>query len=254
MQEKDEFSDIMLEEESDDKTSKVKKIAIYVAIFLLIFIVVLVIMKLLNSSDDTIEQKQFASQENTKIVQQKKDDPLFKEVPIEKDKNKKESFDEWVNRLREKEKKKEQAQKEADTKVKTDKTKVEKVAENIPIKKVEPAKQPDKTDSKNTKPATKTKSVANKKKIPTIPVPKSTAKTGNVYIQVLATTKPKPDASFIKKVKAKKYPYRLYNVKVNGTPYVKVLVGPYKNRSQAKNSLAKVRKTLNPKAFIFVTK
>ncbi len=256
MQEKDEFSDILLEQE-DNKTSKAKKMAIFVSVFLLIFIIVLVIMKLLNSSDNSIDQSNIAKRDNAKVVAAApKEDPLFKQVPIIKDDDKKESFDEWVNRLREKEQQKEK-QEQA---LKAEKS-VKKVAQDIPIKNVQ-QKIVEKKTTKKIQPKkvaqNKTqKSVKKPSKLPTIPIPsspKNVNKSGNIYIQVLATTKLEPDTKFINKIKTKGFSYRLYKTTIKGKSYLKVLVGPYSSRADAKNSLANVKKALNPKAFIFAIK
>lgn len=245
MEEKDEFSDILLEQESDKKASKFKKIALFVAIFILIFIVVLVVMKLLNPSEDSATKPQNIPQEDVKPATQTKDDPLFKQVPIIKENDKKESFDELVKKLREKELKKEREKRaQLDKKPSVNEPKI------VPIKKIEA--KPTKVVKKQSQKVTPKK--VDKKTIPTIPLPKGVASSGNIYIQVLATSKSKPDAKFISKVKSKNYPYKLHKTTINGKPYLKVLVGPYKNRQSAKNALDKVRKDLNPKAFLFSMK
>lgn len=254
MEEKDAFSDILLEQENDKKTSKFKKIALFVAIFMLIFIIVLVVMRLINPSEPQTDiNKNTQTKQTSQPATQTKDDPLFKQVPIIKENDKKESFDELVKKLREKELKKE-AEKKAEVKASEAKKETKTKAKTVAIKKIEVQKnvKPATTKTDKPKPIKKAQKSKKENKIPTIPTPKGFASSGNIFIQVLATSKPEPDTKFIKKIESKKYPYELFKTEVKGTSYLKILVGPYKSRSDAKKALPNVRKSLNPKAFIFI--
>lgn len=249
MKEQDEFSDILLEQEGEQKTSKVKKIAIIVAVFMLIFIIVLVIMRLINPSESkTSTNNKTPIKQTTKPVVEAKDDPLFKQVPIIKENSKKESFDELVKKLREKELKKE-AEKKAEVKINKPKKEVDDKLKIVAIKNIQVEKN--QSTKKVQKPAIKEKAKPKKNAIVNIPFPKGYTKSGNIYIQVLATSKFDVDKRYIGKIKSKKYPYELFKTNVKGTPFLKVLIGPYKSKKDAKNALPQVRKDINSKAFIF---
>ncbi len=290
MEEKDEFSDILLERDSGNKASKIKKIILAVSAFLLLFIVVLVIMKYVNGAEEGDSSKiVLPPAENPLEEKQAQQDPLFKQVPIIEESDKKESFEEMVKRLKEKESKKSQEEKKDSTKNATTQTKtvqntpsqpVEIKPINEPIKEVkvvndkpkEPVKVTTvktlKQEQKPVKQAKKQpvkKDVAKKPNkvgfkpskvaIPTIPkapsTPKSSGVKGGTYIQVLATSNLTPDKGFVKKVEAKNYNYKMHQTVVNGKKYLKILVGPYATDEKARKALVNVKKDLNPKAFLF---
>jgi len=107
MEEKNELSDIILEKD-DNKSMKVKRILIIVALMILVFLVVLVVMKVVNKPDPRTETTKLVlpPQPTSQQVEPKKEDDLFKQVPIVEEENKKESFEEMVKSLKEKEIKK----------------------------------------------------------------------------------------------------------------------------------------------------
>lgn len=256
MEEKDEFSDILLEKD-ENKASKFKKIALGVGVLVLIFLVVIIVMKIINKPDSKEDDSRLVIQPTTNQNEPEsstsKDDPLFKQVPIIQEDSKKESFEEMVKKLKEKETKRAKEE-ESEPKKDEKSSKKDEIAKEaakdvpapesamkpVPIKEIkQPKKQP------------KKEKVAKKKKAK--PAPAKSASSGT-YIQVLASTKMNPDKKFVAKVKAKGYPYRLYKTEVKGTPYLKVLVGPYNSQKEARETLVKVKKELNPDAFIFHVK
>lgn len=256
MEEKDEFSDILLERESENKASKFKKIVILIGILVLVFLIVLLIMKALNTSSNSSDSKLVLPEQNQKHAQnqQQKDDPLFEQVSIIQEDSKKESFEEMVKKLKERENKRIQEQKQEDE------IAAKQVAQNEPQKVVQEVKIVEKkvqpVEIKQIKPVTK-QAMPIKQKEPTkIKKVQKVAKgtpTGT-YIQVLASTKLSPDKAYIAKIQQKNYPYELYQTSIKNTKYLKVLIGPYKNQSLAREALAKVKKDLNPNAFIFYVK
>jgi len=239
MEEKNELSDIVLEKD-DNKSMKAKRILIIVALLIVLFLVVLVVMKVVNKP--TQQQNS-----NTKLilppnpiqktVEPKKEDELFKQVPIVEEEDKKESFEEMVKSLKAKE-----IQKQENLQPKIEET--TKVLKTIKTQK----KPKVATPPKKTKPITKTKK--------TKPTTKSTnglATTG-VYVQVGATSRLTPDKKFLAKLSSKSYEYRLLPIDVKGTKVTKILVGPYANSTAARAVLADIKSNINKDAFIYRVK
>ncbi len=288
MEEKDEFSDIILERDSDNKASKLKKLILIVSFFVLLFIIVLVVMKFVYNSQD-VEDTRIALPpvEKTPPVKQEEKDPLFKQVPIIEENEKKESFEEMVKKLKEKESKRVQEQipeiKAAVEPKNTDEPKPKKepmkevkivnatkkpTETEVKIKEVKPKEVDPVIKEVKPKKEQKTKSTDTKTRkstfIPKIPevktktppkitpkiAPKSNVSSG-IYIQVLATSNLTPDKVFVDKLKSKNYTYRLYTTSVKGKKYLKILVGPYGSEQEARKVLQKVKADLNPKAFVF---
>ena len=71
-----------------------------------------------------------------------------------------------------------------------------------------------------------------------------------IFIQVGAFTK-QPSKSLLKKIKQANYKYIVYKMKVKGTFYNKVLIGPYKSRKEALKVINQVRQTLKVVVHIF---
>lgn len=267
MEEKDEFSDILLEQDSGSKSSKFKKITLVVGIFILIFLIVLLVMKFLNKPETANDGSKLVIEPEKTVVEtpetEKKDDPMFKQVPIVQEDSKKDNFDELVKKLKEKENKRAQEALEESKKVEQVVPEAEPVKEvkqevkQVPITEVKSITKPKVTKPKKPKPTPVRKITPKPKKIPSIPSPKASASSSipsGIYIQVSASSKSKPDARFIAKLKAKGYPYQLFRTTVKGTKYLKVLVGPYSTSTEARAKMVGVKKDLNPKAFVFRVK
>jgi DedD protein len=95
---------------------------------------------------------------------------------------------------------------------------------------------------------------AAKKTAVSTPAENSMPTAGNVYIQVGAFSKYKPDASFLQKITNAGYTYTFFRVVKNGTINNKVLVGPFSDNTDARKNLTKVRKAIEPGAFIYTIK
>lgn len=255
MEEKNEFSDILLERESEAKASKFKKIALIAAVFILIFLSVLIIMKIINKPEKQDDSSRLAIQPKTTTQQtdESKSDPLFKQVPIIEQDSKKESFEEMVKKLKEKESKRAQEQTQEVAKREKQESKetivpIIETKQETPVKVVKPVKKEKPKEIKKAQPK------ETKKTIPTIPSPKQSTNKSVVkgtYIQVTATSKAQPDKKYLASLKSKGYTYHLYNTSVKNKKYIKILVGPYANLKEARNELAKVKKELSKNAFIF---
>lgn len=232
MEEKNELSDIILEKD-DNKSMKIKRILIIVALMILVFLVVLVVMKVINKPDQKSDTTKLIlpPQPASKQVEPKIEDDLFKQVPIIEEEDKKESFEEMVKSLKEKEIQKqvnvepkiEELQKKIEEPIKE---KVKKIAEVLPTKTVEKA----------------VKKVTN------------TDATKGVYVQVGATSRLTPSKKFLAQLAKNRYEYRLLPIDVKGKKVTKILVGPYSNTTEAKNVLADIKTNINKDAFIYRVK
>ena len=233
MEEKNELSDIILEKD-DNKSMKIKRILIIVALMILVFLVVLVVMKVINKPDpkSSTDKLILPPQPVSKQVEPKKEDDLFKQVPIVEEEDKKESFEEMVKSLKEKE-----IKKQAD---------IEPViVEEIQTKIEQPVKE------------------AVKKIIPVVTAPKvvkpvvkqtTTNATKGVYVQVGATSRLTPSKKFLAQLAKNNFEYRLLPIDVNGKKVTKILVGPYANTTQAKQVLGDIKENINKDAFIYRVK
>ncbi len=227
MEDKNELSDIVLEKGSS-KALKAKRILIIIAILIIVFLVVILSMKFINKPQSKQQPQLILPPEPTSSVQKvKKDEQLFKQVPIIEDNNtKKDSFENMVKSLKAKE--------IAKTKV------IEQ--QKIQEKKVVPTTP--KVVQNVVKPLVKTTKKEPKKVI--------TKKAGTgVYVQVGATSKYSPDKKYLKKITDKKYQYRLLPVVIKGKKVTKILIGPFKNSKIAKENMAKIKKDINKNAFIY---
>jgi len=231
MEDKNELSDIVLEK-TGNKTLKAKRILIIIAILIIIFLAVILSMKIINKPVANTKPKLILPPEPTTSVQKvKKDEQLFKQVPIiEENNTKKDSFENMVKSLKEKEIKKERTAQVSENKKQTAQTiVVPKVIQTV----VKPIKK------------------AVKKKAANIVSKKATV---GIYVQVGATSKYSPDKKFLKSISNKKYNYRLLPIVINGKKITKILIGPFKTNKLAKANLNKIRSSINKNAFIYRVK
>ena len=234
MENRNELSDIVLEK-GDNKTVKVKRILILVAFLILIFLVALASMKILNKDQSKDASKLVLPPEpTTQEAPVPKDEQLFKQVPIIEENPKKESFEDMIKTLKEKE-----AQKQEDSK-----------AQNAPLP-PEPAKmETPKAVEPKTKVDTSTKKETPKAK--TASAPSASADAG-LYIQIGAVTTA-PSKKVLEDIKSKGYEYRLYDTVINGKNITKILIGPFAKSSDAETAMSNVRANINKNAFIYRVK
>ena len=235
MENRNEFSDIVLEK-GDSKTLKLKRILILVAFLILVFLVALASMKMMNKEPSKETSKLILPPEpSAQEAPVTKDDQLFKQVPIIEENPKKESFEEMIKTLKEKE-----AQKQEEAKVKESATQT-----TAPIKNETPKVTETKPKEENVK-----KEVAKPKEAPAPVSQQSTSADAGIYIQVgaVATT---PEQKVLNDIKSKGFEYRLYKTVVNGNNVTKILIGPYAKSEDAQNALVSVRASLNKNAFIY---
>jgi len=233
MEYKNELSDIILEK-YDNKSIKSKRILVIVALLIVVFLVVLVVMKAIN--------KPIEKQDNTKLVlllnstekkieDLKKEDDIFKQIPIVEE-DKKESFEEMVKSLKE-------------TKKQDDIKPIAKKVATTPIIKEKPKtiKIP-----KVTKLTTKPKKKSIKSSID------NTLATTGVYVQVGATSRLAPDKKFLALLASKNYRHKLLPIDIKGKRVTKILIGPYPNSTVAKSVLYDIKSNINKDAFIYKVK
>jgi DedD protein len=77
---------------------------------------------------------------------------------------------------------------------------------------------------------------------------------GDVYIQVGSFSRYQPQKTFLANIERSGYTYTMHRVVMNGKISNKVLVGPFKGRSDARAHLQDVRRKIEPGAFIYTIK
>ena len=140
MEDKNELSDIVLEKNDGNKSQNFKRILVGAAVLVLVFLVVLIVMRALNKpqTPTTDSRLVLPPEPSAKVVKtdEPKDDQLFKQVPIIEEESKKESFEDMVKKLKEKEIKRTEVKEEVVEPVKEPTKKI--VQE---VKKVKPNKE-----------------------------------------------------------------------------------------------------------------
>ncbi|WP_263831881.1 SPOR domain-containing protein [Sulfurospirillum oryzae] len=246
MENRNELSDIVLEK-GDSKTVKMKRILILVAFLILVFLVALASMKLANKDQGKDASKLILPPEPTQETQVPKDDQLFKQVPIIEENPKKESFEDMIKTLKEKE-----AQKQEEAKGTDAKTKETTVPVTAPVKEATPTKTVKEEPKKEAaKPQPMLRSTEVTSSTPT--APSSGNADAGIYVQVGAVATA-PDAKQLNDIKSKGFEYKLYTTVVNGNKVTKILIGPYAKSSDAESALVLIRSSVNKNAFIYRVK
>ena len=228
---RNELSDIVLEK-GDHKTVKVKRILLLAAFLIFVFLVALASMKMMNKDNGKDTSKLILPPEPTQETQLPKDDQLFKQVPIIEENPKKESFEDMIKTLKEKEvAKQEESKAKEPVATKADTTKVV----DTKLKEVTP-------------PVTPKKEVAKPKETPTHAT--SGSANAGIYVQVGAVATA-PEQRVLNDIKSKGFEYKIYPTVVNGNNVTKILIGPYANSADAEQALANIRSSINKNAFIY---
>ncbi len=253
MERTQEFQDILLEDEDQNKASKFKKIALLAGIFILIFLIVLIAMKAINRTPEQNGVEQVQINSNLQKDLEIEEDPNYKQVPIIQKDEKSSDFDEIVKKLKEDQKKRNDlSNKQTNEDIKnvsvqtsdTQKVSLKEEKIQVPTQSVQKPKEEKKVEHK--KPKTHVAKPKTQK-----PVKKHVVTSSkSTYIQVLASTS-SIDKNFINLLKAKKYSYSLYKTTINGTNYTKLLVGPYNTKQEARSALPKIKKEISSSAFLF---
>ena len=272
--EDNELRDIILEKNDEQKSIKIKKLLMFVAMFFILFLIVLITMKIVNSGDELNSETNQDSRlvlppEPQAVKESKGGDELFQQVPIIPENKGQDSFEDMVKSLKDKE-----AQKQSEQAIVTpseEKTpnvqelikerpteqagKSESRAEvkSVVIPKEQPKLAPQKEQQAKTKPEPKQTTA---KEQPKPQAKKTDVKHsvtqhvgGGSYIQVVAVKNFNENAAEIKKLKSHGYSYKLHKVTVNGMEMTKVVVGPY-SQEGIKSELAKIKSNVASGAFI----
>ena len=94
------------------------------------------------------------------------------------------------------------------------------------------------------------KEVATPKTTKTTTKPQATTASKGVYVQIGAFSQ-RPTDKFLADIEAKGFEYKLHSVTVQGKELTKLLIGPYKSRTEVNSKLSTIKKTFNaPSAFI----
>ena len=252
MENRNELSDIVLEK-GDNKTVKMKRVLILVAFLILVFLVALASMKVANKGEkDT--SKLILPPEPTQETQVPKDDQLFKQVPIIEENPKKESFEDMIKTLKDKEAQKQEEAKGTATETAKPKESIPSTpTATTPVKEAAPAKVVKEEPKKE---AAKPQPMLRSTEITSTPAPTTSSSSTvvpGIYVQVGAVATA-PDAKQLNDIKSKGFECKPYTTVVNGNKVVKLLIGPYATSAEAENALSLIRSSVNKNAFIYRVK
>jgi ABC transporter, ATP-binding protein len=279
--EDNELRDIILEKSDEQRSIKIKKLLMFVAMFFILFLIVLIAMKILNSDYNATgannQDARLVLPPEPEIVKDTKGgDELFQQVPIIPENKGQDSFEDMVKSLKDKESQRQTEQTASQSQEPTpnvqelikqqqsveldkqDKEQPKQTAKSEPkVSSKEQIKPEQKTATKqDTKVGTKV--VKEQPKQLAKPEPKVIPKEHNKsaqsvssgnYIQIVAVKNFNENAAEIKKLKSNGYSYKLHKVNVKGVEMTKIVVGPYSSES-IKNELAKIKSNVATGAFI----
>ena len=215
-----------------------KKILIYIAIFFLIFVIGVIVYAIIQGNSSNKNPSESV------IPPQVKEEPLFKQLPIEKENN------------------------VSTTKVspEVNNSKSININKNTGENNNENTNKNNMINNESKNIAKPNKQVAkiqaqNIKKIPKLTPKKvkthiSKKVKGKYYIQVAALMKyAKPNKRFLELIRKYGYNYTFYTTTIikGGRKFIvhKVLVGPFNSKKEAQKQLSKVKKYITQNAFIF---
>ncbi len=214
MEEKNELNDIILNK--GGATNSNKKIILAVATLGIILIIVVMLMNSLSSNGtDNLPQAALPPEPQVQTLTQNDEEPLFEEVEIVQD-DAADKDDEALSQI-------------------AQKLKQESLEEDVTV--VEPVVQKKKVVKKTPKKVVTTSKKASPTKV---------AATGSYYIQVGSFSKYEPNKKFLKSITSLGFHYKYH--KVNNLN--KVLVGPFKTSTEAKNARRTLRAKVEPGAFL----
>ena len=231
MDDTNELNDIILNK-SSNKSGR-QKLLVSIATFSMILIIVVLVMNQMNGSGT----QNLPKPEKMTQPLQNNDNSLFEPVEVVEENAKNDPFnlDDVVQKIKQQE-----AETAADNAV-------DKEIIIVQERELKPVKNNPKKQPATTKPSTKKHSVQ------TTQPQKLAVKIGATYIQVGSFSKYAPNRSFIDKITRSGYDYTYHRVVQQGKIVNKVLVGPFKNRAEAKNALMSVRKLIESNAFIITS-
>ncbi|MDR0580086.1 MAG: SPOR domain-containing protein [Campylobacteraceae bacterium] len=214
IEEKNELSDILLEQQNSNKITQVKRLIVIIVLLLLLFVLVILIMKFINKPD---ENTIVTYSPLTQPYEDKDKDDKIAVANISIDSTTTETTANTTDTADE-------------ITVTTD------IQENTtivapPVKITQPAK---------TQATTQTPKSSQDSNI-------NIAKSGH-YIQIGSFLNP-PDKSFLNNIIKKGYGYNLHKTTVKSKQVTLVLIGPYKSESLARNELLEIKASITKDAF-----
>ncbi len=228
-----ELGDILLQNssKSDSKENKKKYIILGMALVLLFVITIVIIRLITNEGSNDVKFQEQSSLEQDKALNDEKIQQEYQQILNDKLKKVNES-----NMV--------EIPKETNAELK----KLEEQEEALPTKEVQQAnplnivKEEAITQEETPTPVKEVvQEVIEKPVVKQATTPKKpVGATKGVYIQIGAFSKT-PTDKYLSDISAKGYTFKLHNVTIQGKDLVKVLIGPYSNRTQAQNALGNVR-------------
>jgi len=210
MEDKNELNDIILNK--GNSASSNKKIILAVATLGVILVVVVMLMNSLSSSGtNNLPQAALPPKPEVNNVVKASEEPLFEDVPVIEEKT-------------------------------SDDTNLDKIAKKL--KQESNKKEVVTVAPKVMKPVAKKVVKSSRKKV-TKKVSKAVT-SGNYYIQVGSFSKYKPNKKFLKSITDLNFHYKYHKIKNLN----KVLVGPFRNRQEAKDAKRIIRAKIEPGAFL----
>ena len=225
MRDNNELNDIILNKGSSANNNK--KVILAVATLGVILIVVVMLMNSLTSTGtDNLPQTPLPPEPKTQATQEMKDEPLFEEVEVmQEDSKPSDNLDAIAKKLKEES-------------LELDTPEVQMIEEPVIVEeKPKPA------------PVSKPKPVVKAKAEPKPSAPLSTSKS-YYYIQVGSFSKYAPNKKFLTSITDLGYKYKFHTITKNGTSFNKVLVGPFKSSTTAKDARRVLRAKVEPGAFL----
>ena len=242
-----ELDDILLGANTQEQNKDNKKKYIVLGLILaILFLIVIIIFRLLSNEsteDNNLNNNNQISQEkaldNNSIEQQYQKIVNEKLKSIEDMKEKTEAEEKQISDSLDLNKIQKEEQKIAQPTVsKEDIQKTQELKKDI----FEVEKKQEKVVEKVETPTVK--KVTPKQTVQKQTVKASTKAPSGSFIQVGAFTKA-IDKNYLENLNKSGLSYELYKVNIKGTDYTKVLIGPYNNRTEAKNNMNSVKKKLN---------
>lgn len=248
-----DIKDILLQDIGDEKNRKIKKLLTLIAMVIVLFLIILIVMKFINSKEESF------------------DDDLSISLPVSTDKD----YEEIEKEIKNENKKPDEGKSDKNIKdILNNYSKPKEVIQPKPNPPKEVEVKPEHENSMQVLPQAKpapapapkpaSKPAPAPKPTPAAPKPAPT-KTADLfptkassnvqkgtYIQIASTTKLDPNSPLLKNLQSKAYKYTLYNTKINGVNYTKVLIGPYANDADYQKALVDARQNLHDQAYRFV--
>ena len=223
---------------SSSKKMNLKKLLLAIAVLLLVLIIIILATKSLVQPEEKKMDSVILPPEPTNKPIMQREEPLFEDIPIPIEDEKKDTkIDEVIGKIKKKATKQDEPTYD-DITIPIDEEEVKEPAYSKPVvKKIEQPK-PKPAPKPKPKPALKPKKFTH----------------GNYYIQVGAFFNYPPDKKFLNSIKRENLSYEIITATKNGKTYKKVVVGPYPSRKEAKSDLPIIKKRINQNAYITTKK